>query len=245
LFARRDALMVSGSDTRKDDQSTDEAARAREAARMRTASDFRVAPPPRISTSSGYMVKLLKILLPLLAAALIVTMIVYSLLYKPDGSISITYSNIGNEQGDIVMKSPRFVGADKDNQPFEVIARQARQNPDDRALIELDDVQASFVLTEGPSLKLSAVKGVLDTNNQLLLLTGPLELASSDGYLVKTGEARADLKNGLLSGQTPIEASGAFGTIRADGFEANKDARTVNFKGNVRVHFIPHGGQTG
>ena len=221
-------------------QEAQEANEARRAARLRTASDFSVAPAQKIGASLRYrnVVHVLKIALPLLALALILTIVVYSILFHPDGTIAI-FSGSGTEQGQIVMKSPRFVGTDKDNQPFEIIASQARQHTDDRAVIELDDVNAKLQLKNGPQLRVIAHRGVLDTNNQLLQLAGPISLSSSEGYLIHTDEARADLKNGLLTGQRPIEASGSFGTIRADGFSASKADQRINFIGNVRVHFEP------
>lgn len=221
-------------------QDAQEAHEARRAARLRTASDFSVAPAQKVGASLRYrnVVHILKIALPLLALALVVTMIVYSLLFHPDGTIAI-FSGDGTEQGQVVMKSPRFVGTDKDNQPFEILASAARQNTDDRAVYELDDVNAKLQLRNGPQLRLIAHKGVIDTNNQLLQLTGPIALSSSEGYLIHTDEARADLKNGLLAGQHPIEASGSFGTIRADGFSASKSDQRVNFVGHVTIHFEP------
>lgn len=221
-------------------QNAQDASEVRRAARLRTASDFSAAPAHGVVASLRYrsVVHILKIALPLLALALVVTMIVYSMLFHPDGTIAI-FSGNGTEQGQIVMKSPRFVGTDKDNQPFEIIASQARQHTDERAIVELDDVNAKLQLNRGPQLRLIAHKGVLDTNNQLLQLTGPIALSSSEGYLIHTDEARADLKNGLLTGQRPIEASGTFGTIRADGFAANKTEQTISFLGHVQIHFEP------
>lgn len=216
------------------------ASEARRAARLRTASDFNTTPAQRVSASLRYrnVVHALKIALPLLALALVIIMGVYSVLFHPGGTMAI-FSGDSAEQGQIVMKSPRFIGTDKDNQPFEILASAARQHTDDRAVYELDDVNAKLQLNKGPELRLIARKGVVDTSNQLLQLTGPIALSSSDGYLVHTDEAHADLKNGLLTGQRPIEASGSFGTIRADGFSANKTDQTINFIGNVRVHFEP------
>jgi len=221
-------------------RAAEQANEARRQARLRTASDFSAMPAQRASTSQRYrsIVHVLKIALPLFALALIVTMAVYSVLFHPDGTIAI-FSGDSAEKGQIVMKSPRFVGTDKDNQPFEIIARTARQHTDDRAVYELDDVNAKVQLNKGPLLRVIARKGIVDTNNQLLQLFGPIALSSSDGYLIHTDEARADLKNGLFTGQHPIEASGSFGTIRADGFSANRTDQTVTFHGNVHIHFEP------
>jgi len=223
------------------EQQTEAAARERRAARLRTAADFSASPAQRIDTSMGHgrIVAFLKIALPLLAVGLVVTMVVYSILYRPDKTLAISYSDVDREQGEVVMIAPRFVGADKNNEPFEVVASKARQDPNDSALVELDRVDAKLVLNEGAHLRLIAGRGVLDTNNQLLRLTAPIELTSSEGYSVQTDEARADLKNGTLTGQTPIDAYGPFGVIHADGFQANRDAGTIDFVGHVTIHVTP------
>jgi len=70
-------------------------------------------------------------------------------------------------------------------------------------------------------------------------MTGPIELTSSQGFTVHTSEARADLENGTLTGEHPIEASGSFGTVRADGFVANREAQSVSFVGHVSIRFYP------
>ena len=69
--------------------------------------------------------------------------------------------------------------------------------------------------------------------------TGPTTLTSSDGYKITTSEARADLEAGLVTGQHPVTAEGAFGSLSANGFEADRAARTVKFKGRVEIHFQP------
>jgi hypothetical protein len=45
-----------------------------------------------------------------------------------------------------------------------------------------------------------------------------------------------------LTGEKPVEASGPFGSIKADSFEANEAARTAHFSGGVHIHFVPRGG---
>jgi lipopolysaccharide export system protein LptC len=221
---------------------TDEAVKARRAARLRTASDFSAQPPPQIEASRGYrrIVGLLKIALPLIALALIATLIVYSVLYRPEGAIAISYSDRGVDGDAVIMMKARFVGSDKNNDPFEVHADRARQDPNDDSLIELNNVDAKLSLQKkGVTLQLKATRGTLDTKNRLLDLVGPITFTSSDGFELHTDEARADLKNGLLTGDKPVEASGPFGTIHADSFEANDTERTAHFSGGVHIHLHP------
>lgn len=220
---------------------TDEAAKARRAARLRTASDFSSHPPPQIEASRRYRraVSLLKIALPLMALALVVTLVVYSVVYRPAGAIAISYSDKGMDGDAVIMTKARFVGSDKNDEPFEVRADRARQDPNDNSLIELSNVDAKLTLKEGTTLHLGATTGVLDTKNRLLDLVGPVTFTSSDGYELRTAEARADLKNGLLTGDKPVETSGPFGSIKAGRFEANDSERTAHFSGGVHIHLVP------
>lgn len=217
------------------------AERARAVARMRTASDFGTADRRVLEQTAqrSRIVGVLKFALPLAAIGLIVTLAIYSVLYKPGGSLSIVYASKGTEENTIVMNGARFVGTDKKNEPFELLARKTRQNPDEPALVELTSLSARMTLSSGLGLTLAADSGKLDTANRILVLTGPTTLTSSDGYKITTSEARADLEAGLVTGQHPVLAEGPFGSLSANGFEADRNARTVRFKGRVEIHFLP------
>ncbi|MFO1187143.1 MAG: LPS export ABC transporter periplasmic protein LptC [Alphaproteobacteria bacterium] len=220
------------------------AEKARAMARLRTASGFGTIDPRVLDATQRYssVVGILKVALPLVALGIIATLIVYSVVSKPQNGISIRYANKGKEENTIVMESPRFIGTDKKNEPFEVVAIKARQNPDERSLIELTGVQGKLTLTSGLGLTVVADKGTLDTANRLLVLDGPITVTSSDGYKLTTSEARVDLQAGLLVGRRPILAVGPWGSLTASAFEADRDERTVEFAGRVSIHFSPASG---
>jgi lipopolysaccharide export system protein LptC len=217
------------------------AERARAVARMRTASDFGTADRRVLEQTAqrSRIVNVLKIALPLAAIGLVGTLAMYSLVYKPERAIAISYASRGTEESTIVMNGARFVGTDKKNEPFELLANKTRQNPDEPALVELTALKARLTLSNGLGLTLAADAGKLDTANRILVLTGPTTLTSTDGYKITTSEARADLKAGLVTGQHPVRAEGPFGSLSANGFEADRNARTIVFTGRVEMQFLP------
>ena len=78
-------------------------------------------------------------------------------------------------------------------------------------------------------------KGVVDTRQHLLDVSGGIRLTSDDGYDARTPAAKADLKAGTVRGENGIEATGAFGRITADRFTMNRTTRQLRFTGNVRM----------
>lgn len=215
--------------------------KARASARMRTASDFGTADRRVLAQAArrSRIVNLLKIALPLAAIGLIGTLAIYSVIYKPSGDIGFSFSSKGTEDNTVVMHNPRFVGTDKNSEPFEIHALKARQNPSEPSLVEMTAINGEMRLTSGEGLHLVADTGKLDTTNRILVLTGPITMTSSDGYKVTTTEAHADLQAGLLTGQQPVLAVGPFGSLNATSFEIDRDARTAKFGGRVNMHFVP------
>lgn len=197
------------------------------------------APASADAASYSRVVRLLKIALPLSALAILLTMVLFSVLHKPDGSVAVTYSTKELEEGKIIMNEPRFVGADPDGQTFEVTASRAFQDTVFTERISLEEIVADVTLESGLGLHIAAALGEIDTKNELLALTGPIVLESSDGYRIATDEVKVDLAQGQLTGRKPIEAKGPFGTITADGFEVNRGDKRLRFIGNVRMKINP------
>ena len=217
------------------------AERARAVARLRTAADFGTADPRILDQSMRHsrIVGLLKIALPLLAFGLILSLAIYSMVFKPTNGVAISYSSRGDEETTIAMQNPRFVGDDAKHEPFEVGAQKARQNPDEPSLVEMTGVRARMEMQSKLGLNLVAARGVLDTANRILVLNGPLVVTSSDGYKITTTEARVDIQARQLTGQKPIVATGPWGSLTAAAFQADQKQRTVDFTGGIQIHFVP------
>jgi lipopolysaccharide export system protein LptC len=134
---------------------------------------------------------------------------------------------------------PQLTGTDDDGLPFKITAASAVQIAPGSDTIRLQDVVADITLKDGRTLHVVAAKGIADTKNHHLEVSGGIHLTSNDGYDVKTASASADLKAGTIKGDSPVEASGAFGQVTARRFALNKTTGELRFSGNVRMVLNP------
>ena len=198
------------------------------------------AASPRVDAASySRVVRLLKITLPLTALAIFLTVIIYSVIQKPDGIWTIKLDENRLEEGKIIMSAPRFVGSDEEGQTFEVTAVRAFQDTTFTERVALEEVVADVLLTSGLGVHIAAELGELDTKNELLALTGPIIMESSDGNKVFTNEVKVDLAQGELTGRQPIRAESPIGSITSDGFEVHRGDKRLRFVGNVRIRINP------
>jgi LPS export ABC transporter protein LptC len=139
----------------------------------------------------------------------------------------------------LTMVKPQLTGTDDDGLPFKVTAASAVQIAPGSDTIRLQDVIADIALKDGRTLHVVAAKGLADTKNHHLEVSGGIHLTSNDGYDAKTESASADLKTGTIKGDSPIEASGTFGHVTARRFALNKTNGKLQFSGNVHMVLNP------
>ena len=197
---------------------------------------FRISPRETLATIRRYsmFVTVMKGALPAAALALAIAVVVYAVQPRDANQIALTFERMGKIENDLAMVMPRLTGVDDDGFPFVVTAATAVQESRGSDLVRLEDVAADITLPEG-MLHVEAARGVVDTRQHLLDVSGGIRLTSEDGYNARTPAAKADLKAGTVRGENGIEATGAFGRITADRFTMNRATRQLRFSGNVRT----------
>jgi lipopolysaccharide export system protein LptC len=197
---------------------------------------FRISPRETLATIRRYslFVTVMKGALPVAALALGIAVLVYTIQPREANRMALTFERMGKIENDLAMVMPRLTGVDDDGFPFVVTAATAMQEERGSDRVRLEDVTAEITLKEG-KLHVEAARGLVDTRQHLLDVSGGIRLTSEDGYDARTPAAKADLKSGTVRGENGIEASGAFGRITADRFSMNRTTRQLRFSGNVRM----------
>jgi lipopolysaccharide export system protein LptC len=172
--------------------------------------------------------------LPAAALGLAVAVLVYAVQPRDTNRMALTFERMGTIENDLAMVMPRLTGLDDDGFPFVVTAATAVQESRGSDMVRLEDVVADITLREG-KLHVEAARGVVDTRQHLLDVSGGIHLTSDTGYAARTPAAKADLKAGTVRGENGIEATGTFGRITADRFSMNRVTRQLRFTGNVRM----------
>lgn len=200
----------------------------------------------QLESASQYsrFVGIMKIALPLAALAILLAVIVASINSQDAGNVSIFFTSTTGVPGELHMIKPKFTGFDSKNQPYSLTAETAIQDKEDDTLVHLETVAGelsakidddSLIALDQPLVTLSATGGLLDSEDQLLTLTGSVTVASKGDYLLRTQEAVFDFGNDVISGDRPVSVEGIVAKITADRFELFDSAQTIVFRGRVKT----------
>lgn len=197
---------------------------------------FRISPRETLATIRRYsiFVAFMKGALPMAALGLGIAVLVYAMQPRDTNRMALTFERMGSIENDLAMVMPRLTGVDDEGFPFVVTAASAVQESRGSDLVRLEEVNAEITLKEG-NVHVEAARGLVDTRQHLLDVSGGIRVTSEDGYDARTPAAKADLRTGTVRGENGIEATGTFGRIRADRFTMNRTTRQLRFTGNVRM----------
>ena len=135
--------------------------------------------------------------------------------------------------------NPRFTGIDKQNQPYTVTAETAFPRQNQPKLISLSLPQADITTKSGAWITLSANKGVFNRLNEVLQLSGSVNLFHDTGHNIKTPKAKIFLKEGIAVSDDNVEGQGPVGIIQSKGFLISKTSHTLIFTGRSKLVLYP------
>lgn len=188
----------------------------------------------------------MKFLLPAIAAAMIVAILVWPSMSLEEGQFRVGFlSNIKlNSLENLTLVRARYVGADQKDRPFMVTAEMANQVSPQSDLVTLSAPAADITLEDGKWLALTAKSGEFRQKSQQLVLWGQVSIFHDDGYTFQTESAQVNLKQGSAKGDEPVVGYGPAGTLHAEGFRVIDKGRRVVFTGPARLVIQPDSGGT-
>jgi lipopolysaccharide export system protein LptC len=201
---------------------------------------------PRRGFGTKYtrFVGMMKLILPLSAAALVGLVLAWPNDDDSGSTIPLSFSSIqldGN--GAPGMTRARFIGADKNAQPFVITADTVTQDTSASDRFNLVALQADMTFDSGPWITLMAPRGVFDRAENWLRLPDTVDIYSDQGFELHTRNAVIDLNNGIARGDSPVDANSPLGNLRAGGFEFIKEGERLIFRTRVRVTLLPYSNQ--
>jgi lipopolysaccharide export system protein LptC len=202
--------------------------------------------PPRLSGHNRYsiFVSSMKVLLPALAAGLVLLVIAWPQIVPDISRSGIDFQKIARDQAKTLnMLNARYSGVDENNQPFTIAADLATQAPNDENLVELQHPKADIRTTEGDLVALSARLGHYYREEEKLDLSGKVNLIHGKGFDISTEAATIDLKNGTASGDVAVSGQGPSGTLHSEGFRMRERGQVIVFTGKSRLMIYPDDGE--
>ncbi|MDN5567153.1 MAG: hypothetical protein L0G27_00115 [Paracoccus sp. (in: a-proteobacteria)] len=190
------------------------------------------------------IVRWLRVLLPLVALAMLSTMFLLS--RRSDTESSIPYAEVdakaAAQDGRIV--GPEYMGVTSDG--VQMTLRAASATPDSaRTGGDAQDLRLDWQRPDGVTADVVAPKG--GTRDGIVSLEGGVVMSTSTGWQVRTPQIKAETGQSVITADQGIQADAPFGTLRADqmrlapdaGSDATDKPAILNFSGDVRLIYQP------
>jgi len=196
----------------------------------------------KVRPGQGYtrFVTLMKVVLPLLAAGLVVLLAVWSQLNLDTSRFHLAATEIAPDQLDsLKMVNARFDGIDDKNRPYSVTAEEVIQDSEDADVVALASPEADITLENGAWIALTARSGKYSRKSEILELVGGVSLYHDRGFEIHTERALLDLAEGTASGDAPVAGQGPSGELQAESFQVSDGGKRIIFGGKARLVLIP------
>lgn len=188
------------------------------------------------------IIQFLKVVLPLMALALLSTVFLLSRGVDPEATIPFAEQDLADRTRDQQVTAPFFSGTTKDGDEITVTAALARPGgPGSPA--EAEDLNARIRLIGGREIRLTSDLGSLSLDSDLATFTGNVVITSSDGMRVTTAELTAAISG--VSGHAPgqVDGTGPIGAFTAGALELGPKTRGgpvhMLFKDGVKLIYDP------
>jgi len=193
------------------------------------------------SNTYSRVVAWVKIILPLLALALLSTLFLFS--RAPDPNRAIPFANVDVEElaREQSLGRPRFAGTLSDGREVIFTANRATPVADEPDQIEATNIEARVDLDETSILLIVAETGLFDLAAELADLSTSVGLTTSNGYRLTTDLLRFSLGDFMASSPGPVDVTGPGIALQAGAMEmsGSQGNNLVVFNGGVRVLYDP------
>jgi lipopolysaccharide export system protein LptC len=187
------------------------------------------------------LMKLLRIGLPILIAALVL-FLVFAPITSPNGDVSfmLAKDNVAMSRERLRVTAATYRGEDSKGRPFQITAGSAVQKSSQDPVVKLNDLDARIQMEEGQAT-LSANAGRYDMDKEVVQVDGPLTFQTADGYRVEANDVAVGLKSRKLASGGAVQGQLPLGTFSAGSIRADLEQRTVTLEGRARLHIVQGG----
>lgn len=184
------------------------------------------------------LVTVVKIVLPLLAAMLLATIVIWPLTSVQEFSFLLSKDKVEMSKERLRTDRALYRGETARGQSFEIRAAGAVQRSSAVPIVELSALAADLNMTEGLA-RVTAPGGRYEIDNDLLVISGPVKLDSAAGYTLNGADVRISLIRRTVTTDLPVTGTLPLGTFRANNLRADVSGRRVQLGGGTHLHIVP------
>ncbi len=190
--------------------------------------------PLHVSAKRTKIVRHLRLILPLLAACLLVVVIVFSGSGSNDPPPNIK-DVAPNQIGKNELLTARFESQDGDAQPYTVTAKRAYQRPENLNIAIMEEPVADMLLKDKSWIAIKAKIGAFNQTAQFLVLRDGVRLFHDSGYELVTETLDILIPAQRATTNSPVSGHGPMGNITATGLTLDAASSTLQFHGPAKL----------
>ena len=193
--------------------------------------------PTRIERGYSRFVAVMKVALPLGAAAVLVLLFSWSRLYDMPERVRIdtTSFSVSESASGHRMINARYSGTDRNDNPYSLAAESIVQEKADPERVALNRPEADFTTADGTWVAVAAARGAFARETRTVTLQGNVSLYHDWGYQFRTDEATIDFTEATAWGDAPVSGEGPWADLEAAGFRISRQESRLEFSGPARM----------
>ncbi len=139
----------------------------------------------------------------------------------------------------ISSQASRVAGFDREQQPYEISAKQGFQDKDKPNLVHLEELTGSFRKLSGKTYQMAADTGLYDTKTREIDLSGNVRIVEPGRMTASMTKAHVKMDTKALDTDVPVEVvmNGGNSRINAGGMKISDDGKTILFLNRVKARF--------
>ena len=180
----------------------------------------------------------MRTLLPILAAGLVLSLVIWPQIAKRRDFISDVLKSSSvplNSKAQIDMKRVLFYSEDKKGQPFILTADKIWEIDTEDKTIRIDAPKGEMTLNSGIKLVSESPFALYNQEKGIVHFDEQVHLTSDNGYNIEASSIFVDYQNQKAESKKPILVRGEKIDLDAVGFNMRQNGNEVDFKGPVKV----------
>lgn len=201
------------------------------------------ARPQTASDGWSRLVGWLKIVLPLIALAILSTLFLVSRNINPDDAIPYAEVDVEDRLREPRMTAPTYAGTTADGAAIVITADSARPGQGKDTSASAIAVRGSLTTPDGAVTDIVAATAALMPDGSAMTLGGGVRITTSTGYDITTDSLTAGLTQTQIKSGGPVVANGPGGQVTADAMvieEQGDGSGTYLLVFNGRVKLVYH-----
>ena len=186
----------------------------------------------------------LKILLPLVALAMLSSIFLVSRSIDPTAALPYSDVDIEARAREPRLTTPQFSGMTADGAAITLDAADMRPDLANPGSGTATDLRARMQTPDGATTDIAAAHGLVDTTAGTYEMTGEVTITNSAGYVITAPRMTGNLNATALDATGPVQIDAPMGRITADTMQLRPDPTAPGqyllvFNGAVRLVYQP------